>query len=325
MRVISVVVMASMLAGCRLFTDPFPRVRAARSVVGLEQLILNRIAKDSGAVVGVSVIDLESGLRIGINDTISMHAASTMKVPIMLEVFRQAERTGTSLDTRVAIKNQFTSIADRSVYVLSPVDDSDSTLYHLVGGTLPLRDVVRLMIVRSSNLAANILIERVTPQAIASTLAELNAGGMRVLRGVEDTPAFRQGLNNTTTANGYARVLEGIARCRVTSEAACEEMIEIMAAQEFNEMIPKGIPVKTRVAHKTGWITGIQHDGAIVFPPKQKPYVLVVLTRGMDTVAAHDMGADISGYVWDALATRIIAGPTTRTCPIGTPPENCRR
>ncbi len=297
-----------------------------RSVVGLEKALRNRIAKDSSAVVGVSVIDLESGLRLGINDTITMHAASTMKVPIMIEVFRQAERTKSSLDELVPIKNQFTSIADGSTYSLSPTDDSDTTLYRMVGGQVPLRELVRLMIVRSSNLATNILIERVTPAAVRATLAELDAEGMSVLRGVEDTPAFRRGMNNMTTATGLARALESIARCRVTSRKACDEMIEILAAQEFNDMIPKGVPPRTKVAHKTGWITGSQHDGAIVFPPGQKPYVLVVLTRGIqDTTKAAQMGADLSGFVWDALASQVVAGPAPRNCPIGYPPERCRR
>jgi beta-lactamase class A len=297
-----------------------------RSIPNLEKALRTRIARDSGTVVGLSMIDLESGLRLGINDTATMHAASTMKVPIMIEVFRQTEQAMRSMDELVPVKNQFTSIADGSTYALSPIDDSDTTLYRMVGGQVPLRELVRLMIVRSSNLAANILIERVTPQAIARTLAELDAEDMRVLRGVEDSPAFQRGLNNTTNAKAFARALEGIARCRVTSQKACDEMIEIMAAQEFNDMIPKGIPVRTKIAHKTGWVTGIQHDGAIVFPPGQRPYVLVVLTRGaQDTARAKRLGADLSGFVWDALAARAFAGPARRNCPIGYPPERCRR
>jgi beta-lactamase class A len=325
MRRTHVVVSAALLIASCSFGN-FPRTPATRSVVGLEKAIRTRIAQEKDATIGVSVIDLESGLRIGINDTITMHAASTMKVPIMIEVFRQLERNGGSLDDLIPIKNEFTSIADGSRYSLSPADDSDSTLYRMVGGQLPLREVVRLMIARSSNLAANILIERVTPAAIKATLAELDASGMAVLRGVEDNAAYRRGLNNTTNSRGLAKALEGIARCKVNTKKSCEEMIEIMAAQEFNSMIPAGIPIVTKVAHKTGWITGIRHDGGIVDPPGQKPYVIVVLTRGVqDTARADKVGADISGYVWDALASRVVAGPTSRTCPIGYPPERCRR
>src|SRR5690606_39666561 len=97
--------------------------------------------------------------------------------------------------------------------------------------------------------------------SIARTLARLGAPGMRVLRGVEDGPAYARGMNNTTTAAAFARVLEAIARCEEVSRAGCEEMIDILAAQEFNEMITAGLPPGTRVAHKTGWHNRSPHGG----------------------------------------------------------------
>jgi hypothetical protein len=109
-------------------------------------------------------------------------------------------------------------------------------------------------------------------------------------------------LNNTTTAYGFASVLEAIARCSVTRRSACDEMIEILAAQEFNQMIPAGLPPGTRVAHKTGWITRNDHDGAIVFPSTRPPYVLVILTRGFtDRTRAAAVGAEISRMIWQQL------------------------
>lgn len=81
-------------------------------------------------------------------------------------------------------------------------------------------------------------------------------------------------------------------------------MIDILAAQEFNDEIPAGLPKGTRVAHKTGWITGVTHDAAIVYPPDRKPYVLVVLTKGIpDRPVAQRLIADISRLVWDAVTT----------------------
>ena len=282
-----------------------PAPRAAPDLGALAGAIAARAEAEAPGTIAVSVIDLASDRRLGLRDTVSMHAASTMKVPVLIELFRQAEGGRFSLDDSVPVRNEFRSIADGTRYTLDPVDDSDSLVYTWVGARRTIRELARHMIVRSSNLATNLLIDLVTPDSVRRTLHAIGADGMHVLRGVEDGPAFRAGLNNTTTADGLARALEAIARCRITSRRACEEMADILAAQEFNEMIPAGLPPGTRVAHKTGWITGIQHDGAIVYPPGRAPYVLVVLTRGIrDTTRAARAGADISRLVWNALVKR---------------------
>lgn len=252
--------------------------------------------------VAVAFIDLASGAYIGVNDTVSMHAASTMKVPVLLELFRQAENGRFDLDDSVTVKTAFTSIADGSTYTLSADDDSEKELYGMVGQPVTYRELARRMEVRSSNLATNLLIEIVDADSVAALMSRIGAGGMHVLRGVEDIPAFRRGMNNTTTARALARVMEAVARCSVTSQASCDTMIEILKAQEFNDKIPAGLPPGTPVAHKTGWITGIDHDAAIVFPPDRPPYVLVVLTRGyQEREGAMQQAAAISRRVWQAV------------------------
>ena len=251
-------------------------------------------------VVGIDLLDLATGRRFSMNENVSLHAASTMKVPVLFELFRQADAGELALDDSIPVVNRFHSILDGSEYSLTPADDSDSTLYARIGGAATYRELARLMIVRSSNLATNILIERVDPRRVRETLARLNAQTMVVRRGVEDIPAYRAGLNNTTTAYGFSRVLEAIARCELLSTSSCDAIIDILADQEFHDGIPAGVPAGTRVANKTGWITAINHDGAIVYPPGRAPYVLVVLTRGIeDAAAANDLIADLSAIVWD--------------------------
>jgi beta-lactamase class A len=277
-------------------------VRPEPSLSALENRILARIGELDAGEVSVSLVDLGTGLRLEVGGDVVMHAASTMKVPVMLEVFRRAEVGLLSLDDRIPVTNRFRSIATDSLYELTVESDSDSTLYPRIGSTATIRELVRLMIVRSSNLALNLLIDRVGAERVRETMAEIGAGEMVVRRGVEDRAAFRAGLNNTTTAHGYANALEAIARCSVTQRTACDEMIEILAAQEFNEMIPAGLPPGTRVAHKTGWITGIRHDGGIIFPVTRAPYVLVILTRGVSEPSRADsIGAQISRLVWEQL------------------------
>jgi len=290
--------------------DPFER--SALQHQSISDRMAERIAAaDSAATargeeltVGVSLVDLATDERIGLGQDVPMHAASTMKVPVLFELFRQAEQGRLSLDDQIVLRNRFRSILDGSEYSLTPEEDSDSTLYALEGSRVRIRDLADLMITRSSNLATNVLIELVDPDSVRRTMARLNAQGMRVLRGVEDIPAYRAGLNNTTTAHGLARVLEAIARCEMLSEASCRDILAILERQEFRSGIPAGLPAGTRVANKTGWITQISHDGAIVFPPNRQPYVLVVLTRGItDEAVADRLIADLSRIVWQEVVS----------------------
>lgn len=274
-------------------------------VAELEDAIRARIAEQDSAEVSVSLIDLQRNTELHIDGDVVMHAASTMKVPVLLEIFHQAELGQLRLDSLITVRNYFQSIADTSHYTLDPGDDSDSSVYKLDGQRVTVRDLARRMIVRSSNLGTNILIDLVKPERVRETVAQLGAQGMTVLRGVEDMPAFSKGMNNTTTSRALARLLAVIARCEGFRRASCDEMLSILGAQEFNGMIPAGLPPGTRVAHKTGSITRVQHDGAIVLPPDRRPYVLVVLTRGIaDGAVAERLGADISRIVWTSLTSR---------------------
>jgi beta-lactamase class A len=263
---------------------------------------IDELIRASGAeTVAVAYCDLATGKELLINPDVNFHAASTMKVPVMMEIFRQAAAGKLSLEQRIPVKNDFASIVDGSHYSLTPDSDSDQTLYTKAGQTETIRELMRLMITVSSNLATNILIERVTPQRVMDLMHTIGANNIRVLRGVEDGKAFEKGLNNTTTARDLMIILRRIAERRAVSGKASDEMIKIMLAQKFNEGIPAGLPRNTRVSHKTGSITRINHDAAIVYPRGRRPYVLVVLTRGLeDEKLAHKLIADISRIVYES-------------------------
>jgi beta-lactamase class A len=262
------------------------------------------LIRASGAeTVAVAFYDLATGEQFNLEPDETFHAASTMKVPVMMEVYRQAGAGRFSLDDRIPVKNDFISIADASHYSISADSDSDQSLYNKVGQTETIREMVRLMIDVSSNLAANILIERVGATRVMQLMREVGATNIRVLRGVEDSKAYDRGMNNTTTARDLLILLRRIAEHSAVSKKASDEMIKVMLAQKFNEGIPAGLPPEARVAHKTGSITKINHDAAIVYLPNRKPYVLVVLTRGIeDEKRAHKLIADISRAVYESLA-----------------------
>ena len=298
-------------------TASAPAATVDPGLPALQQAIAARLADEPGEY-GVVVLDVQSGRRAVWNDRLVLHAASTMKVPVLYELFRQADAGLLRMDSLVEVRNRFRSIADSShYYALSVSDDSESDLYERVGQRLPLRELARRMIVRSSNLATNNLIDIAGPANVRRTLERLGAGGMDVRRGVEDGPAFRAGLNNTTDAAGYARVLASLARCELLSAASCADAVRIMAEQEHSDMLPGGLPAGTRFAHKTGWITGIQHDGGIVYPEGTPPFVIVLLSRGAASQdAARRAAADVARLAWAALGTdgsaRLKVPPATK-------------
>lgn len=275
---------------------------AAPSPNDLQKKIEELIRASGAETVAVAYYDLGTGRELLINPDENFHAASTMKVPVMMEIFRQAAAGKLSLDARIPIKNDFKSIVDGSHYSLTADGDSESSLYGRVGQTETIRELTRLMITVSSNLAANLLIERVTPERVMDLMHSIGANNIRVLRGVEDGKAFEKGLNNTITARDLMIILRRIAERRAISEKASDEMIKIMLDQKFNEGIPAGLPKDARVSHKTGSITKINHDAAIVYAPNRKPYVLVVLTRGIDDEKrAHKLIADVSRLVYEGV------------------------
>lgn len=257
-----------------------------------------RIAATAGAVVGVYYGDA-SGDIVKIDADTVFHAASTMKVPVMIEVLRRAQLNAFDLDQPILLVNRFASIVDGSGYSLSAGDDSDSALYRRIGQRVPIRELMTRMITHSSNLATNQLIALVGGDRVTATSRTLGATRMQVLRGVEDQKAFDRGMNNTATAADLAALLMAIENGVALSPGSSAAMREILLAQAFNEKIPAGLPPGTRVAHKTGEITAVSHDAAIVYPNGRKPYVLVVLTRGVtDQAVASKLIADISRLVY---------------------------
>lgn len=272
------------------------------SLEKLEARIKEMIRASGAETVGVAFYDLNDGSLLGIDDEKEFHAASTMKVPVMMEVFRQASEGHFSMDDRILIKNDFVSIADGSRYSISASSDSEPSLYKKVGQTETARNLVHLMITMSSNLATNILIEKVGAKNVMKLTRSIGARHIRVLRGVEDSKAYERGMNNMTTARDLMILLRHIAERRAVSPESSDEMIRIMLDQKFNEGIPARLPSNVKVAHKTGSITKISHDAAIVYPSGRKPYVLVILVRGIvEERHSHKLIADISRLIYESV------------------------
>jgi beta-lactamase class A len=247
----------------------------------LRQEINNLLEAEKG-IFAVAFKDVSSGKELLINEKEIFHAASTMKTPVLAEVYRQAKKKKFSLGDSLVIRNEFRSIVDSSVYSLDSTDDSELELYRQIGKKKKVYDLVYKMIIESSNLATNIVIELVGPKNVTKTMRKWGAKDIQVLRGVEDNKAYQKGMNNVTTAYDLMLIFQKIAKGKAVSKKASKEMINILLDQKFNTIIPAQLPKEVKVAHKTGFITALHHDSGIVFLPDGRKYVLVLLSKKLE-------------------------------------------
>lgn len=232
------------------------------------------------------------------------YAASTMKLPLLVAAYRRHERGEVDLDAPVRVHNRFASALDRSEFSMDQEDDQDDATWARLGQDVPLRTLVRHAIVRSGNLATNLVLERVGTAEVAAVLRDAGCSPSTVLpRGIEDAAAREAGLDNVVTAGDLARVISGIAAATLATGTTCALIEAVLADQEHRDMIPAGLPAGTYVANKTGWVDGVAHDVALVRPPHGNPYVLAVCTStDLSEDAASRLIAGMSATMWQERA-----------------------
>jgi beta-lactamase class A len=223
--------------------------------------------------------DADNIILINVDE--KFHAASTMKVPVMIEIYKQASSGKFKLTDSILVKNEFKSIVDGSSYKMDIGEDSGEKLYDQINKKVSIYDLMYDMITVSSNLATNILIDLVDAKSVTLSMRELGANNMIVLRGVEDLKAYEKGLSNSTTARDLMIIMKSIANNSAGKVEDNQQMIEILKDQQFNDMIPKYFPENVQVAHKTGSITGVHHDAGIVYLPDGRSFVLVILSKNL--------------------------------------------
>lgn len=291
----------------RIFLEGEEGPRLTEAKVRALQRSLDGIADGSGARFGIWFKDLTSGQTLSKNSSVSFHAASTMKTPVLLELLRRVDEGSLRLTDELPVKNEFKSLVDGSPFSIGLEDNDGPTVAH-AGKTATLEFLAREMIVRSSNLATNLLLTLLGPAEVQKFTDALGAPTVHVRRCVEDTRAFEKGLNNETDAAGMGAVMEAVVRTPRLSAGAKAKAWEILIGQTFNEEIPAGLHPQSGavVAHKTGSISSVQHDAAVVRLPDGREYVLVLLAndfggneagRERVNVAARKM----SRAVWEAM------------------------
>jgi beta-lactamase class A len=241
---------------------------------------LDRLRSDSGFTsIGVEVYDHETDRAFSHEGDRWFHAASTVKVPILLTLFHAAEQGKLRLEDRLHVRNRFRSIVDRSIFRVVRDRDADASVHRRVGRSMKLIELAEPMITRSSNLATNLLLEFLTPEFVRETISGAGIEGVEVVRGVEDNVAFDHGKNNRMTAHGLVQLFRLLRDDRLFPESARRQMLDILFAQEFNSMIPAGLPDSAQVAHKTGEISTCTHDAGLVLLPGRRPYAVAILTE----------------------------------------------
>jgi beta-lactamase class A len=239
---------------------------------------IERIARDAGAKsAAVAVHDYKGERSFSYRGQEWFHAASTIKVPVLIGVFAATEAGHLDLNSRVHVRNRFLSAADGSAFRVEISRDAGGSVHTQIGKTMRVRDLARQMIVTSSNLATNLLIDVVGIDELRAGLDRLGSEGIELLRGVEDDLAFEQGINNRVTAEGLVRALK-LIEDGALSPTSSSEMLDILHAQEFRSGIPAGLPDRARVANKTGEISTMAHDTGLVYLPGREPYAIAILT-----------------------------------------------
>ena len=229
--------------------------------------------------MAVSIADLETGAEFQYHADRWFHAASTIKLAILLGVYGAIHRGDLLPQSRVHVRNRFLSAYDGSPYRVRVDRDANAEVHREIGRTLRVAELAEHMITSSSNLATNLLLDLVGLDVLQETLDGFGLVGLDLRRGVEDEVAFEHGINNRVTASGLVGLLRLIGEERAFSPVLSRQMIDVLHGQHFKSGIPAGLPREARVAHKTGEISTIAHDAGLVYLPDRKPYALAVLTE----------------------------------------------
>jgi beta-lactamase class A len=270
----------------------------------LRKRIEESVEKAGAERAAVAVHDYRTDMHFSYHGDAWMHAASTIKVPVLVGVFAAIEDHDLALSSRIHVRNKFYSAADGSAYRVESGRDANAEVHAYIGKTMKLDELARHMIVTSSNLATNLLLDAIGTERVQQTLEQLGVRGVELRRGVEDERAYEAGIINRVSADGLVQVLRLIEERKVLSAEACERMLAILHQQEFRGGIPAGLPEDARVANKTGEISTVAHDTGLVYLPGREPYALAILTewRAERTAGRRETLAEISRAIYEHLA-----------------------
>jgi beta-lactamase class A len=271
----------------------------------LRETIL-QIGEEAGAAaVAVAAYDFEHHTAWSLHGDRWFHAASTIKVPVLIAVYDAIEQGRFEPHSRLHVRNRFVSLVDAQPYRVAEDREANAEVHAAVGRMLTVHELAEHMIVTSSNLATNLLLDLVGVETAREAIARLQVGGIELRRGVEDEAAWAAGINNRVTAAGLCELMRLIEEGQAVSAEASRAMLDILHQQRFRSGIPAGLPDHARVANKTGEISTVAHDAGIVYLDGRDAYVVVILTEWTPEAGGRqEMIARISRAVYQSLTGR---------------------
>ena len=214
---------------------------------------IRAIADGVDGVVGVTIQDLTTTERFALRGDTVFTQASAIKLPVLVELFRQVEQGRHGLDDLITLEE-------------NDVVPGSGVLQRLTPGSvrMTLRDVATLMVTVSDNTATNMIIDRVGMENVNQTMVRLGLPQTKLQRKMMDSEAWLADRENLSTPNEQARLLELIHRGDVLNDASRKELLHILSIPKSSRIRPL-LPSGTRVAHKTGTVSGVVVDVGIVY------------------------------------------------------------
>ena len=275
-----------LLAACVYAQDPNRDLLRRKLAVEIE-----KIAGSHDGVMGVAIKDLTTGEEILINDQLTFPTGSSIKIPILIELHKQAAEGKYKLTDQRWVERQ-DKVGGSGVIV----NFGDNT------SQLSLGDLATLMIVLSDNTATNMLIDQVGMANVNRTLDELGLKQIRLRRKMIDQAASARGDENTATPREAMALMEKLYRGQVGSRRLSDDALRILKIRK-DSPIPRMLPANVEIANKPGSIEGVACDWAVVYVPNL-PYAIAVMTsyNGPDGAAADDAIAKVSKLAYDYFA-----------------------
>lgn len=242
---------------------------------------INDFIKTQNGNIAVLIKDLSNNEEIKINENMAFRSASTIKLSIMSELLNRVNEGSLNLDDKIELTEKLRIGGDGILKELK------------TGHKFTLEEIMSLMIIVSDNMATNILIDLLGMDNINKTIHNLGLNNTKLQRKMMDSHAVKAGRENFITANDFAYILELIYKGKNINEKCSNIMLDVLKRQQVRGRLDLYLPEEIMIAHKTGDLDNLEHDGGIVYL-SDKEYIICVLT---DKTDSNKEGREIIGKI----------------------------